>query len=100
MQGRASHGLWRSLVAHLSGGQGVAGSNPVTPTEEPQVSSTVAAFMDPTPTGERPERGSPCRPLSRQTDGFTRWQTSNPANTRGGSVPVLMNDCDSSQRKG
>ena len=30
-------GLWRSLVAHLTGGQGVAGSNPVSPTEEPQV---------------------------------------------------------------
>ena len=28
-------GLWRSLVAHLTGGQGVAGSNPVSPTEEP-----------------------------------------------------------------
>ena len=27
-------GLWRSLVAHLTGGQGVAGSNPVSPTEE------------------------------------------------------------------
>jgi hypothetical protein len=26
-------GLWRSLVAHLTGGQGVAGSNPVSPTE-------------------------------------------------------------------
>src|SRR5207302_9099039 len=26
------HGLWRSLVAHLTGGQGVAGSNPVSPT--------------------------------------------------------------------
>ena len=25
------HGLWRSLVAHLTGGQGVAGSNPVSP---------------------------------------------------------------------
>ena len=25
-------GLWRSLVAHLTGGQGVAGSNPVNPT--------------------------------------------------------------------
>src|SRR5690349_1535260 len=24
--------MWRSLVAHLTGGQGVAGSNPVTPT--------------------------------------------------------------------
>lgn len=28
-----AHGLWRSLVAHLTGGQGVAGSNPVSPTE-------------------------------------------------------------------
>src|SRR4051794_17142870 len=27
------HGLWRSLVAHLTGGQGVAGSNPVSPTD-------------------------------------------------------------------
>ena len=26
-------GLWRSLVAHLTGGQVVAGSNPVSPTE-------------------------------------------------------------------
>ena len=25
-------GAWRSLVAHLTGGQGVAGSNPVAPT--------------------------------------------------------------------
>lgn len=25
-------GTWRSLVAHLTGGQGVAGSNPVNPT--------------------------------------------------------------------
>lgn len=27
-----ANGLWRSLVAHLTGGQGVAGSNPVSPT--------------------------------------------------------------------
>ena len=27
-------GLWRSLVAHLTGGQGVAGSNPVNPTDK------------------------------------------------------------------
>ena len=26
-------GAWRSLVAHLPGGQGVAGSNPVAPTK-------------------------------------------------------------------
>ncbi len=32
---RASRiGTWRSLVAHLTGGQGVAGSNPVVPTDE------------------------------------------------------------------
>src|ERR1700749_3587409 len=31
------HGTWRSLVAHLTGGQGVAGSNPVVPTENWQV---------------------------------------------------------------
>ena len=29
----AGIGLWRSLVAHLTGGQGVAGSNPVSPTD-------------------------------------------------------------------
>ena len=29
---RPGIGLWRSLVAHLTGGQGVAGSNPVSPT--------------------------------------------------------------------
>src|SRR5699024_5132194 len=28
-------GMWRSLVAHLTGGQGVAGSNPVIPTKKP-----------------------------------------------------------------
>lgn len=30
----ADHGLWRSLVAHYTGGVGVAGSNPVSPTEK------------------------------------------------------------------
>ena len=30
-----ANGMWRSLVAHLTGGQGVAGSNPVIPTESP-----------------------------------------------------------------
>ena len=29
---KGAAGLWRSLVAHLTGGQGVAGSNPVSPT--------------------------------------------------------------------
>jgi hypothetical protein len=36
-------GLWRSLVAHLTGGQGVAGSNPVSPTGE-KASTQVDAF--------------------------------------------------------
>ena len=31
-------GLWRSLVAHLTGGQGVASSNLAVPTVSPQVS--------------------------------------------------------------
>jgi hypothetical protein len=30
---QASGGTWRSLAAHLTGGQGVAGSNPAVPTE-------------------------------------------------------------------
>src|SRR5690606_3963281 len=30
--GQTGNGTWRSLVAHLTGGQGVAGSNPVVPT--------------------------------------------------------------------
>src|SRR5690606_30121285 len=30
--GNGRNGLWRSLVAHLTGGQVVAGSNPVSPT--------------------------------------------------------------------
>ena len=30
---KIEYGLWRSLVAHLTGGQGVAGSNPVNPTD-------------------------------------------------------------------
>ena len=29
---KMNNGMWRSLVAHLTGGQGVAGSNPVSPT--------------------------------------------------------------------
>ena len=33
-------GMWRSLVAHLTGGQGVAGSNPVIPTNVRKESPT------------------------------------------------------------
>jgi hypothetical protein len=36
----APGGLWRSLVAHLTGGQGVAGSNPVSPTVKALVRGT------------------------------------------------------------
>src|SRR4029079_15716214 len=36
-------GVWRSLVAHLTGGQGVAGSNPVSPTEENRRSEAISA---------------------------------------------------------
>lgn len=35
-------GLWRSLVAHLTGGQVVAGSNPVSPTVNAQVRVSVS----------------------------------------------------------
>jgi hypothetical protein len=31
VESRIYNGMWRSLVAHLTGGQGVAGSNPVIP---------------------------------------------------------------------
>ena len=31
---QSANGLWRSLVAHLAGGQGVVGSNPASPTNE------------------------------------------------------------------
>ena len=33
-------GLWRSLVAHLTGGQGVVGSNPASPTESRWVNTS------------------------------------------------------------
>ncbi len=35
MHRNADNGLWRSLVAHYTGGVGVAGSNPVSPTNFP-----------------------------------------------------------------
>ena len=38
-----SFGTWRSLVAHLTGGQGVAGSNPVVPTVVVSKSSSTDA---------------------------------------------------------
>ncbi len=37
------HGTWRSLVAHLTGGQGVAGSNPVVPTENVHVRAGIGS---------------------------------------------------------
>ena len=33
-------GVWRSLVAHFTGGEGVAGSNPATPTNFPKINET------------------------------------------------------------
>src|SRR5690606_41148853 len=39
------HGLWRSLVAHLTGGQGVAGSNPVSPTDRAGISQEFPALL-------------------------------------------------------
>ena len=38
-------GWWRSLVAHLTGGQGVAGSNPVHPTRNFEVRAYALAFF-------------------------------------------------------
>ncbi len=32
-----SVGVWRSLVAHFAGGEGVVGSNPITPTINPSL---------------------------------------------------------------
>jgi hypothetical protein len=40
---RAGTGTWRSLVAHLTGGQGVVGSNPAVPTEFSQARGHFAA---------------------------------------------------------
>src|SRR5690625_8001920 len=37
-------GLWRSLVAHISGGDGVAGSNPVSPTNTSLVEVNQGCF--------------------------------------------------------
>ena len=34
---KSTNGLWRSLVAHLTGGQGVAGSNPAGPTRKTRI---------------------------------------------------------------
>ena len=38
-------GWWRSLVAHLTGGQGVAGSNPVHPTRKFRASARALARL-------------------------------------------------------
>ena len=52
----AAIGLWRSLVAHLTGGQGVAGSNPVSPTRRNPCQVRVAgpAGVQQPPTGSQP----------------------------------------------
>ena len=41
---RRKHGLWRSLVAHYTGGVGVAGSNPVSPTTIVAAQTTFSAY--------------------------------------------------------
>src|SRR5450756_2060104 len=51
------NGMWRSLVAHLTGGQGVVDSNPVIPTVKEQVrgpfrSGGTALELCGEPTGE------------------------------------------------
>ena len=56
----STFGLWRSLVAHLTGGQGVAGSNPVSPT-------SVSA-------GQRPS---------------SAWEAASCVAVQGGLTPVL-----------
>ena len=40
-----ANGWWRSLVAHLTGGQGVAGSNPVHPTRNFEVRAYALTFL-------------------------------------------------------
>ncbi len=55
-----SHGLWRSLVAHLTGGQGVAGSNPVSPTKCEKVAQRATFSHFPgRETGEHLRAGGP-----------------------------------------
>jgi hypothetical protein len=48
-------GLWRSLVAHLTGGQVVAGSNPVSPTTKRQSDLAVSIPSDCTRVRRHPE---------------------------------------------
>ncbi|KAJ1684297.1 hypothetical protein LUZ63_020590 [Rhynchospora breviuscula] len=63
-------GLWRSLVAHLTGGQGVAGSNPVSPTTKPQVRGRVTARRGCTSGPlETPTRRTPMARRTKRTDG-------------------------------
>jgi hypothetical protein len=52
------HGLWRSLVAHLTGGQGVAGSNPVSPTNAEEAAHWAASSAF-----RRPYSGVPAAPV-------------------------------------
>jgi hypothetical protein len=56
------HGLWRSLVAHLTGGQGVASSNLVSPTKWKTVTQRVALFYFPQVRRGGPRRAGGARP--------------------------------------
>src|SRR5699024_12585235 len=51
-------GLWRSLVAHLTGGEGVVGSNPASPTERNAVQGRL-----PTREAAPDLISAPCRPV-------------------------------------
>ena len=76
-------GMWRSLVAHLTGGQGVAGSNPVIPTsvyagQRPSSQqrwwpfSCLRTRRDTADTTDQPDAPRPEPPSPRTRDSFTR----------------------------
>src|SRR4051794_38666343 len=56
----ATHGEWRSLVAHPAGGRKVAGSNPVSPTQEAPTSSAVSSLR-PVEVSSRGIKSTPLR---------------------------------------
>src|SRR5262249_48154596 len=52
-------GTWRSLVAHLTGGQGVAGSNPAVPTSSRVFSNILMPPPEPTKEPFHRQRAAP-----------------------------------------
>jgi hypothetical protein len=77
-------GMWRSLVAHLTGGQGVAGSNPVIPTK----------FRRPCATVVQRRTGAPQAPVfvlvAPGMGNWLVWLNAQPAGTQGLGVGVLV----------